>query len=145
MKFIPLICSCLFMSAAASAQWEKPKPLTHTAEAKTEESRSSVQPQNPFQEPVKGDAGQYISFVNAKSSCGTGLKGIGVTNTSDKLIEAQIELTTAYNGHVNKKIISVPGLSPNEVSSIGCTGCTENTTFTTCFTYRIVSASFKKD
>ena len=138
----PIFLALLMYSAAADAQWQKPVSLTHNQETRAADA-NNVQPQNIFQDSIKGDAGKFISFVNAKNSCGSGLKGIGVTNSSDKLIEAKIELTTAYNGHVSKKIINIDALSPNEVNSIGCAGCTDNTQFKTCTTYRIVSANFK--
>ena len=125
-------------------QWEKPVKLTHQQASDAPVQVITAGPLTVFeQDSVKGSAGKDVSFIDAVSKCGSGLRGVAITNKSIKLVLATVELTTAYNGHISKKIITVDDLTPNEIKYIGCYGCTDNTLFKTCTTYKILTAVYK--
>jgi len=129
---------------AAPNAFSRPRPLGNHASAA---AAAKPAPANAVLqwEAISGNAAGDIFIVgNPKGSCNNGLSPINIINTSaDKAIIATVEITTKYGGHVNRKISTVDNLSPNETRSVGCMGCMESSSFKSCFTYRIITATYK--
>ena len=114
-----------------------------TEQARNNEKLEEV-PQNPFQQDtVKGNAAKSVIFVYGTESCASGMRGIAINNTSERIVAAKVEVTTTYSGHTSKKILTIDDLSPHEKRTIGCTGCSDKSLYTTCSTYRAVIAVYK--
>jgi hypothetical protein len=92
---------------------------------------------------IPGNAGGYVTFVAGKADCREGMRAIAIKNTSAKVILAGVDMSMYYNGHVNSKDIRVDNLAPNEVRTLGCSGCAENPSGKTCTKYKIKAALFK--
>ena len=168
-----ILCALLGLSASAAyGQQEKPinpyAPQPAATSSRTEPATTDPQgkPVNPYApqpkvpatpvkappanvveqwEPATGDAVKDLFMIRTnKGGCNNGLMPLSITNTSDnRPITAKVEMTTKYGGHINKKITTYDDMAPGEVRSIGCMGCIE-TAFKSCFTYRIVTATYKE-
>jgi hypothetical protein len=92
---------------------------------------------------IKGNGRNDVELLAVKSSCGE-LTGVAIKNKASKgVMMVRVDVSVVFSGRMSKKSTLVDNLGPNEVRSIGCTGCIEKSTGKACTTYKIIAAQYK--